>query len=224
MALKPKIHEIKMPYLQVLNDRQLDLIKGLDFLGGEVYLAGGTGLALQLGHRTSLDFDFYSKVRFDAQLLVASFQEKSKDLKINSIVKDTLILTVDGVSFSLFYYPYKLIGKEVELEGVKMASIQDIAAMKLIAVAMRGKRRDFIDIYYLLEKYSLKDLLGFVKTKYPSFEEMMVLKGLIYFGDAEDEDLARGIKVLDKNFSWEKAKRKIFGEVKKYQLAMIKKK
>lgn len=212
-----------MPYLQILNDRQLDLIKSLDFLGGEVYLAGGTGLALQLGHRTSLDFDFYSKVRFDPQLLAASFQEKSKDLKINSIVKDTLILTVDGVSFSLFYYPYKLIGKEVELEAIKMASIQDIAAMKLIAVAMRGKRRDFIDIYYLLKKYSLKDLLGFVKTKYPSFEEMMVLKGLIYFEDAEDEDLARGIKVLDKHFSWEDTKEKILREVKRYQLAMIKK-
>ncbi|OGM15249.1 hypothetical protein A2V56_04085 [Candidatus Woesebacteria bacterium RBG_19FT_COMBO_42_9] len=212
-----------MPYLQILNDRQLDLIKGLDFLGGEVYLAGGTGLALQLGHRTSLDFDFYSKIRFDPQLLAASFQEKSKDLKINSIVKDTLILTVDGVSFSLFYYPYKMIGKKVKVESINVASIQDIAAMKLVAVAMRGKRRDFIDIYYLLKKYSLKDLLGFVKTKYPSFEEMMVLKGLIYFEDAEDEDLARGIKVLAKHFSWEDAKKKILQEVKRYQLAIIRK-
>ena len=212
-----------MPYLQILNDRQLDLIKGLDFLGGEVYLAGGTGLALQLGHRTSLDFDFYSKIRFDPQLLAASFQEKSKDLKINSIVKDTLILTVDGVSFSLFYYPYKMIGKKVKVESINVASIQDIAAMKLVAVAMRRKRRDFIDIYYLLKKYSLKDLLGFVKTKYPSFEEMMVLKGLIYFEDAEDEDLARGIKVLAKHFSWEDAKKKILQEVKRYQLAIIRK-
>lgn len=212
-----------MPYLQTLNDRQLVLIQGLDFFGPEVYLAGGTGLALQLGHRTSLDFDFYSKIHFDSQKLVASFQEKSKDLIINRIVKDTLILTADGVSFSLFYYPYKLIGKKIELKGIKIASIQDIAAMKLIAVAMRGKRRDFIDIYYLLEKYSLSDLLGFVKAKYPSFEEMMVLKGLIYFEDAEDEDLARGINVLDRNFSWEKAKHKIFEAVQKYQLGLLKK-
>lgn len=211
-----------MLYLQILDPKQSDLLKALNFLGKDVYLAGGTALALQLGHRKSLDFDFYSKTNFDSEILVAKFQNNFKSLIVNRIVKDTLILTVNDVSFSLFYYPYRLIRSEVRLESTKMASVPDIAAMKLIAVAMRGKRRDFVDIYYLLKKYSLRNLLGFVKTKYPAFEEMMVLKGLIYFEDAEDEDLARGVKILDKSFSWEEAKRLIFDEVKKYQLAMLK--
>jgi hypothetical protein len=74
-----------------------------------------------------------------------------------------------------------------------------------------------------LEKYSLKKLIDFTLKKYPGFQEEIILKALIYFEDAEEEELERGIKILDKNFSWKKAKEKIFSEVRRYQLAMIKK-
>lgn len=210
-----------MLYLQILNQNQLGLLKKLDFLGKDTYLAGGTALALQLGHRTSLDFDFYSKTDFNSEILISKFQDKFKDMTVDRISKGTIILTVNKVSFSLFHYPYKLIGNVINLEKIKMASIQDATAMKLIAIAMRGKRRDFMDVYYLLKKYSLKELLSFVKEKYPTFEELMILKGLIFFEDAEDEDIARGIKIFDQDFSWEKAKKLITNEVKKYQSEMF---
>lgn len=212
-----------MLYLQILNQNRLDLLKKLDFLGDDIYLSGGTALALQLGHRTSLDFDFYSKTEFNSEILISKFQDKfKKNIVVDRIAKGTIILTVNTVSFSLFHYPYKLIGKVIDLEKIKMASIQDATAMKLIAIAMRGKRRDFIDVYYLLKKYSLKELLNFAKEKYPAFEELMILKGLIFFDDAEDEDVARGIKIFDQYFSWEKAKELITNEVKTYQLEMLK--
>lgn len=208
-------------FSNILNNKQLELVKKLDFLPKEMYLAGGTSLALQLGHRTSLDFDFYVDHHFDSQELARLIQKKVPQTKLERVLKDTLLLVADGVSCSFFYYPYKLLKKTIAFQKIKLASREDIAAMKLIAIAMRGKRRDFIDIYYLLEKYSLKDLLGFVKTKYPVFEKMIVLKGLIFFEDAEDEDLARGIRIFDKNFSWEEAKKEIFRQVKDYQLKMF---
>jgi predicted nucleotidyltransferase component of viral defense system len=211
-----------MLYLELLNQNQLDLLKELDLPSNEVYLAGGTALALQLGHRTSLDFDFYSKKDFDPEILIAKFKDKFKNnMIVNRIAKGTAILTINNVSFSLFYYPYNLIGDLIDLDNIKVTSIPDVSAMKLIAVAMRGKRRDFIDVYYLLKKYSLKELLSFVKQKYPSFEELMILKGLIFFEDAENEDVARGIKIFDNSFSWKEAKRFIEEEVKKYQLDML---
>lgn len=213
-----------MLYLQILNQNQLNLLKELKFDNDNVYLAGGTALALQLGHRTSLDFDFYSKDNFNPEILVADFQKKfGNKMIVNSIAKGTAILTINNVSFSIFHYPYELIDDLKNLENIQMASIPDVSAMKLIAVAMRGKRRDFIDVYYLLKKYSLEDLLGFVKKKYPSFEELMILKGLIFFEDAEDEDVARGIKIFDNSFSWRKAKIFIEDEVKKYQLKRLSK-
>ncbi|MDP3994352.1 MAG: nucleotidyl transferase AbiEii/AbiGii toxin family protein [bacterium] len=211
-----------MLYTKILNKNQLELIKKLDFLGEGVYLAGGTALAIQLGHRTSLDFDFYSKKVFDPQKLSFEFQRRFKDTKVNRIADGTLILRVNTVDFSMFHYPYELIEKRVYLKGVRLASIPDISAMKLIAIAMRGKRRDFIDIYYLLQRYPLSKLLKFAEQKYPNFETLMILKGLIFFKDAENEEIARGIRVFEPNFSWEEAKKSITNEVKKYQLAMLK--
>ena len=95
--------------------------------------------------------------------------------------------------------------------------------MKMVAISMRGTRRDFIDAYYLLQKFSLSEIIDFTIKKYPSYQPMVILKGLIYFNDAEDEDLSRGIKVLDNDFSWGVAKKKIFEEVEKYQQSIINK-
>jgi predicted nucleotidyltransferase component of viral defense system len=107
-------------------------------------------------------------------------------------------------------------------EGLNIASIEDIAAMKLIAISMRGARRDFVDFYYLLNRLSFSQTIGFALKKYPHYQQMVLLKGLTYFDDAQDEDLARGIKILDKDFSWEEAKKKIMSEVSDYQLKLLK--
>lgn len=208
-------------YLNILNEKQHKLAKKLDFLPSGMYLAGGTALALQLGHRTSLDFDFYINDHFDSQELARLIQEKVPQIKLERVLKDTLLIEIDGVGCSFFYYPYKLLKKIIVFAGLRIASIEDIAAMKMIAISMRGKRRDFIDVHFLLERFSLKEMIKFTLRKYPGYQPLMILKGLIFFNDAEDEDLARGIKVIGKDFSWEEAKKKIFEEVRKYQLGMF---
>ena len=150
-------------------------------------------------------------------------QKDFKNLTVNLHQKKTLFLTINKVDFSLFYYPYKLIGKTERYKGIEIASIEDVAAMKVGALVQRGKRRDFIDLFYLLQKFSLKEILKFTLKKFPGYQEMLVLRALIYFEDAEDEDLQRGIRIFDKNFSWKKAKERIFDEVRKYQFSMINK-
>ena len=211
-----------MMYRNILSSQQFEIVKKLSCLPKHCYMAGGTALALQLGHRTSLDFDFYTNKHFEIEKVLADFQRDFKRVKVERTAKDTLIIEVDKLSLSLFYYPYDLVNPLVKFENIWLASIEDIAAMKMIAISTRGKRRDFIDTYYLLKKFNLGQIIKLTLKKYPSYQPMVILKGLIYFKDAESEDISRKIEIFDKDFSWEGAKKKIFEEVKKYQLGLLK--
>lgn len=210
-------------YPKILNKSQTDLIAQLEFIKKKgFYLAGGTALALQLGHRTSIDFDFYTDQEFDSQKLWNEFSNRFTNLAASRIEPETLLARIEGVEISFFRYPYKLLKPVAEFETIDVAAVKDIAAMKIVAVVQRGTRRDFVDIFYLLQRYRIKDLVVWTMKKYPGYQQMLTLKALIYFEDAEREDLSRGIKIFDKDFSWEKAKREIFEAVKEYQLAMLK--
>jgi hypothetical protein len=214
-----------MLYLSILNKNQLKIAKILGFLRKRgFYLGGGTGLALQLGHRTSVDFDFYTPEHFDSALLTKKLAKFFPKIRIRFQAKDTLGVEINGVGLSFFRYDYPLIGPLRNCQGISLASVEDIAAMKIAAIVQRGTRRDFIDIYYLLEKYPLKKIVEFSLRKYPGYQDILVIRALLYFVDAEKETKPRKIKIFDKNFSWEKAKEKIFAEVKKYQLEMTGKK
>lgn len=208
---------------QVLSEAQKEVLMKLSFLKRSgFYLAGGTALALYLGHRTSLDFDFYTKNHFDSISLYQKIENIFGNAAILSLKeKDTMFCKVFTVDLSFFWYKYPLVEKPVAFESILLASLQDIAAMKLIAVYQRPAKRDYIDIYFLLKIFTLKEMFSFVKKKYPNFNQYLALRALAYFEDLKDEE-GRKIEMLDKSFSWEKAKEKIFEEVKKYQLSMIK--
>lgn len=211
-------------YLDILNGKQLKVFKQLTFLEKlGFYLAGGTALALQIGHRTSLDFDFYDPKHFPPQALFDKIEKifKYKAQKL-SLHKDTLLCKVDDVDLSFFWYSHKLIENPVNLQGISLASLKDIAAMKLIAIGGRPAQRDYIDIFYLLKKFTLDEMFTFGYEKYPNFNHYLALRALTYFEDLEDSK-QRSIKVLDPDFSWPEAKEKIFAEVKKYQLSILKK-
>jgi len=214
---------MKKFHFEVFNKNQAEIFPKLDFLTKEkFYLAGGTALALYLGHRNSVDFDFYSQNHFDASSLYEKIKKIfKKKVKKTFSEKDTLYCYVGEISLSFFWYQYPLIKPLKKLKGVSLASLEDIAAMKLIAIHHRPARRDYIDVFYLLKLFSLKEIFGFVKKKYPEFNQYLILRTLTYFDDLAEEDTKRAIKILDKKFSWEKAKKKIFEEVKKYQLGMI---
>lgn len=213
-----------MFHLKVLNKSQQEIVKQLKLPEeGDYYLAGGTALALQIGHRTSIDFDFYTQKHFDSARFADDLRGTLPSLEVDFQEEDTLRLKVGKTELSFFYYRYPLIGKLKEFQGLKLASKEDIAAMKIVAIVQRGTKRDFIDIFYLSKRYKLEELINFAIKKYPGQQKVILLKALTYFKDAEEEKYKRPIKIFDKEFSWEKAKREIFQEVKKYQLAMIKK-
>jgi len=208
---------------EILSEEQLEIIKKLGFLSdGGFYLAGGTALALQLGHRTSIDFDFYTPKHFDSLKLAKEFESRfGKEVKINQQTEDTLKVTIKNTWASFFYYPYELIRLPRDFEGIKLASVEDIAAMKVIAIVQRGRRRDFFDIYYLIKNIGFERLIFHTLEKYPNYEVPLILKALTYFDDAEKEDEASRIALFDKNLSWSEVKKTIFEKVRDYQLKML---
>lgn len=215
---------MKKVYLEILSKKQAEVLLRLGFLKKRrFYLAGGTGLALQLGHRTSVDFDFYSQGHFDAPQFYRRVESVfGEQVQKMGQERDTLFCAIDGVELSFFWYKYPLIQRAKTINGVSVASLKDIAAMKLIAISHRPVKRDYIDIFYLLKVFSLEEMFSFVKKKYPNFNQYFSLRALGYFDDIQEKS-QRPIKVSDSEFSWEKAKKKIFEEVRDYQLGMIKK-
>ncbi len=200
-------------FLSVLDKKRKDLLNKLGFLKDYgFYLAGGTSLALQIGHRTSLDFDFYTKKEFEPPRLREEFDKRFKKVREIHVAEGTLILDIEGIELSFFKYPYKLVKPCLKLEDVNLASVEDIAAMKILAISQRGKRRDFIDIYFLIQKFGLKKIMELTKEKYSMFNIYVGLQGLSYFKDA-DEDLEVDRFRLFEKISWGKIKNYIVKEV-----------
>lgn len=167
------------------------------------YLAGGTALALQLGHRESIDLDWFSQADFFNRGVKEQLASAGK-LEIASEEDGTVNASLEGVKVSFLRYPYKLIFPLINLGEIKFADERDIAAMKIDAMSSRGSKKDFIDLYFLLKKYSLDELLGFFEKKYQgiNYNKLHILKSLVYFNDAEDEPMP----IMIKKISWEEVK------------------
>ncbi|EKD56107.1 MAG: hypothetical protein ACD_58C00297G0012 [uncultured bacterium] len=176
------------------------------------YLAGGTSLALQIGHRESIDLDFFSYKKFSNKSLKSVLEQIGK-LQIITDEPNTLNLTIDRIKLSFFYYPYKLILPTLRFKGINIADKRDIAAMKLEAIAGRGSKKDFIDIYYLCQKYSLEKILAWYKKRYKnlSINQFHLIKSLTYFVDAENDPIPKMLKPVN----WTQVKEEIIKEVKK---------
>ncbi|WP_321480244.1 nucleotidyl transferase AbiEii/AbiGii toxin family protein [uncultured Bacteroides sp.] len=149
-------------------------------------LVGGTALALQIGHRKSVDLDLFGIVTAESNILV----EELKSLGNLTILKDSKnihIYLINNVKVDIVNYSYKWIEEAIVIDNVRMAGLKDISAMKLAAVTGRGSKKDFIDIYFLSHKYSLKKMLSYYSIKYPEGSEFIVLKSLSYLDDAEED-------------------------------------
>lgn len=162
------------------------------------YLAGGTALALQLGHRTSVDFDFYTQTSFDELAFESSAVRNFAGLKVTHRGPGTLIGQIGRVDVSFFYYPYPLVSQLILSEYFDLASLPDIAAMKLIAISQRGLRRDFIDMFVIAKQHSLHQVFLWAQQKFSQFDPHVCLKALTYFDDAERDESGRGM-ALKKN-------------------------
>jgi hypothetical protein len=167
------------------------------------YLAGETALALQLGHRRSLDLDFFASQAFDPDLLVQCLQGLAG---FTLIAKDagTLDTHISGIKVSFLSYEYPVLFPLKEYAGIGVAESRDIACMKISAIAGRGTKRDFIDLYAVSQHYPLPRLLQHFKEKFAraSYNLVHVAKSLAYFEDAERDPMPDMLAPL----SWEEVK------------------
>ena len=167
-------------------------------------LGGGTGLALQLGHRISEDLDFFTRRDFDERLLPPKLG-RIAGFHLDSISPQTIVGRFDNVRFSLFFYDYPLLAEPRSFGRIRILDAADIAAMKISAIASRGVKRDFIDLYFLCrETMSLSDALGAYGRKFQNLAAtaVHVLKSLVYFDDAEADPMPRLLKPA----KWESVK------------------
>lgn len=178
-------------------------------LFSDFYLVGGTALALQIGHRNSVDIDLfgYSEINFD--LFIQQLSEYGETHLIQS-TKNILITNTKDIKVDFVRYNYPLLAPSILLENIRMLSKIDIAAMKLNEIIGRGSKKDFIDLYFLLNEFSLKEMIVFYEKKYKNGSVFMVYKSLTYFDDAEQEQQPK----MYLNFEWEMCKDRIINEVK----------
>lgn len=178
--------------LFILSESRKKIIASFVSWKNEFYLAGGTGLALQIGHRDSVDFDFFSNNPFDPNKLIerltAIFGHKS--FTVTQVEKNTLsILLNSEIKISFMTYDYPLLNSLIPTEFLNIASIPDIACMKLSTIMQRSALKDYVDLYEVMKIYSLEQLLTFAKKKYPMIDSTIILKSLSYLEDIVDEPL-----------------------------------
>lgn len=175
-------------------------------------LVGGTALALQYGHRQSIDLDFFGhlQVSMDDIVLMA---HRLGSVTITNQSSTILQMELNGIKVDVVNYRcYDWIDAPIVEDGITLASPKDIAALKINAIEGRGTRKDFVDVYLLLQHYSLAQILDFYKQKYPEHSEFRALLSLTYFDDAETQPMP---KMLIKD-TWEQMKSSIAAAVKLY--------
>jgi predicted nucleotidyltransferase component of viral defense system len=176
----------------------------------DLNLAGGTALALQIGHRLSVDLDFFGNHELTHQEIIDLLNDL-KPLSIISQKKNILMLDIRGVKVDFVNYKYPLLEKLVAENDIRMLSISDIAAMKLAAIAGRGRKRDFYDVFFLLTKFELRQLISFYNKKFEDGSELMVARSLTYFDDAEEDE---NPILINADINWNEVKQRITKEVK----------
>ena len=199
-----------MLYLETVESSTLELLKKLQRLPvlEQTRLVGGTALALQLGHRKSIDLDFFGTVDCEAEYL----RESIAGIASLTILKESPhihIYIVDGIKVDIVNYKYPWLDDVVLEQGLRLASVSDIAAMKITAIIGRGTKKDFIDIAFLLHHFSLEEILHFYAAKYNDSSVFMAMKSLAYFGDAEADPMPD----MFVNQSWQQVKAYILSKI-----------
>jgi hypothetical protein len=162
------------------------------------YLAGGTGLALKFGHRLSLDLDLFAKEQFDEEMLLQRIQTLD-GFALVAKAPHTLHATVQETKVSFLGYAYPVLFPTNPFLDVAVADPRDIACMKVSAVAGRGTKRDFVDLYLCAERYGLKEILRLFDQKFAqtNYSRIHILKSLTFFGDAEKDPMPHMLVALD---------------------------
>jgi len=204
-------------HTDILPGEQLQLFEKLSvqpFIS-DFYLAGGTCLALHIGHRRSIDFDFFIPSDFDTARIIKELSDIG-DYHRENEERNTINGSLNDVKISFFGYKYGIIDDFTCYNNIRLAGLRDIAAMKLEAIAGRGSKKDFVDLFFLLKRFGLEEIFSFHAAKYGTglSNEYHHLKSLVYFVDAE----AEAMPVMVEKADWDHIKNHIVSCVRKIKL------
>jgi len=201
---------------ETVNKGTIELIAKLqscDYLQGFV-LARGTALALQIGHRQSIDIDLFSKESFKEDLLLQKL-EKNFGFSVDMIDENTLKGSINNIKTDILTHPYKDVYEPHLFGNILLFGKEDIAAMIINAISVSGNRsKDFIDIYFLLDFFTIEQMIGFYLSKYSQRNPFHAIKSLIYFDDISTKDWPVMIKNPELRLS--QVKKRIEEEANKY--------
>jgi hypothetical protein len=174
-------------------------------------LAGGTSLALQTGHRKSIDIDLFGLLKTD-EINILNSINKLGNVKTLSKSENIFIFLINNIKVDIVNYPYPWLKEPIIDNEIILADKADIAAMKLSAISGRGTKKDFIDLNYLLQSFSLEQIISFYNAKFYDGSEFIVLKSLSYFDDADNDP----DPLMLKPYTWENTKKVIRNVVQDY--------
>lgn len=192
-----------MLHAETVEAGTLDLIRRfmLDQAFKEFRLVGGTALSLYLGHRISIDIDLFCNTDFNSPMLAAHVNEVYNGEKTKTI-KNGVFSLVDNIKVDLIAHQYSWLTPINEVEQIRMASLDDIGAMKIHAIVQSGNRlKDFVDIHYLLEQRSMSQLINAYELKYPEANRTLALNAVTYFADI---DFDVPVKLIGQPLLWDK--------------------
>lgn len=199
-----------MLYFSTIEPATLELLRNISRrdIFKNCRLVGGTSLALQLGHRKSIDLDFFGTIDFESTAFKHFIEEFEK---VEILVKSRNIrtYTLNNIKVDFVNYSYPWLDDPLKQETLILAKPRDIAAMKISAITGRGSKKDFVDLYFLLQMYSLTDIFALYRKKYQDGSEYLALKSLSFFDDAEED--ADPVMLTD--VSWDSIKERIIKEV-----------
>lgn len=181
-------------------------------------LAGGTALALQIGHRISRDLDFFTQKNFRIESVIKHIRKTEQPFNVISETEGTLITEVRGIRLSIFKYDYTFLEKSIRFQGVQIAGIIDIASMKVIAINQRGTKRDFVDLFFVLQDIPFHRIAHNMVKRFGTerINPVHIGKSLVYFSDADTNPEPAYIK--GRGVEWERIKGFFRNHVKQFVL------
>ena len=195
-----------MLHYETVDEGTLGLLKQLQSLDilSEMRLVGGTSLALQIGHRKSIDIDLFGILNVEFDILIDELKTLGEVVLLKNS-KNIHSLLINDIKVDIVNYNYKWLTNKMTIDNIYFATIEDIAAMKLNAIMGRGSKKDFIDLYFILKNYTLTTLMDFYSKKYHDGSIFLVLKSLAYFEDADEQEMP----FMFHNTSWQTMKNNI---------------
>lgn len=195
---------------ETIEDNTLELLKKLqrEETLSTTRLVGGTALALQIGHRISVDLDLFSKEPLDINAIEQILTHKF-NFSAHFISKGSVRGEIDGIKIDILHHPYEWIDEPVCEEDIIMASLQDITAMKLNSIIHNGTRpKDFLDVAYLSQYFSYDNMRSLLVQKYPEYDPILLDRCINYFDDIET-DFVADIRLVDGRVNFNKVKQRL---------------